>query len=130
MKNKDSKNPEDWFKKANDDLSFAKAGFRETKISSIACFLSQQIVEKYLKGFLLSKNISFKKTHNLLNLLDKCVLFNEEFGKFYAACRKLNKYYNPVRYPDEIFIDYTEEDAEEALELAEKIIKFIKRLVS
>jgi len=128
MKNKDSKNLEDWFKKADNDLVFAKAGFKETKIPSIACFLSQQVVEKTLKGFLLSKDKSFKKTHNLINLLDKCVLSNEELGKFYEACRKLNKYYNPARYPDDVFIDYTEEDATEALELAEKITLFIKKL--
>jgi len=61
MKSKDSKNSEDWFRRADGDLAFAKAGFNESKVPSLACFLSQQIAEKYLKGFLLSRNNEFKK---------------------------------------------------------------------
>ena len=128
MKSKDSKNPEDWFRKANGDLAFAKAGFKESGVPSVACFLSQQVAEKYLKGFLLSRNKEFKKTHNLMELAKKCALLDKNFEKIVENLKILNKYYKLTRYPDGIFIDYTVEDATEALELAEKITLFIKKL--
>ena len=38
-----------------------------------ACYHCHQAVEKYLKGFLVFKNISFSKTHDLDYLLELCV---------------------------------------------------------
>jgi HEPN domain-containing protein len=44
----------EWFVKAKADLDFAKLGFKETKHYGQICFLCQQAVEKYLKGFLVA----------------------------------------------------------------------------
>ena len=129
MPNKDSQNAADWFRAADDDLKFAQAGFRETKIASDACFLSQQIVEKYLKGFLLYKGKSFEKNHDLIKLLKLCSLIENKFIDLLDECKKLNKYYNPARYPGDIFMDYSERDGQEAIDSAEKVIRFINKLI-
>lgn len=42
---------QEWFKKAQADIDFAKLGFKETEHYGQVCFLCQQAVEKYLKGF-------------------------------------------------------------------------------
>ena len=129
MQSKDFKNSKDWFKMADDDLKFAKAGFRETKIASDACFLSQQVAEKYLKGFLIRNGRDFEKIHDLIKLLKQCSFVEKNIINLLKDCKKLNKYYNPARYPDNIFTDYNEKDGKEAIKSAENIIKFIKKII-
>jgi HEPN domain-containing protein len=58
---------EQWLDSAEDDLSFAQLGFRE-KYFSQACFLSQQVVEKSLKGFLLAKGRAYPRLHKVFEL--------------------------------------------------------------
>jgi HEPN domain-containing protein len=58
---------EQWLDRAEDDLSFAQLGFRE-KYFSQACFLSQQVVEKSLKGFLLAKGRAYPRLHKVFEL--------------------------------------------------------------
>ena len=50
-----------WLKKARDDFTFAKAGWKESKIASVACILCQQAVEKALKSLLELENIDVEK---------------------------------------------------------------------
>ena len=67
--NNSKKLAQEWFSRADDDLLFAKAGFKETDIAADACFLSHQAVEKYLKGLIvhsINDYLSYKKfTTNL-----------------------------------------------------------------
>ena len=38
----------------------------------VACFHAQQCAEKYLKAILISRQVAFSKTHDLLLLNDQC----------------------------------------------------------
>lgn len=122
-------NANKWFKIANNDILFAKAGFKETEIASDACFLCQQIAEKYLKGFLVSKKIKPERIHILPTLLRKCIEIDKGFIELGLPCEFLDQFYNPVRYPDDIQIDFKKETAERAFEAAEKIVEFIKNKI-
>jgi HEPN domain-containing protein len=55
-----------WLEKANIDLITAERllTFEEPTIESI-CFHCQQVVEKYIKAFLILANKDFKKTHEI-----------------------------------------------------------------
>lgn len=120
---------ERWFKRADDDLLYAKAGFRETGITEDACFFAQQIVEKYLKGFLISQGIEPEKTHKLVDLLNECIKIDERFRKLTDICKTLTKYYFETRYPPDTPPGvYTKEEAKQALEQAEEVIQFIRSL--
>ena len=118
-----------WFARADSDLLFAKKGFEETGIPYSACFLAQQIAEKYLKGFLISENIRPKRTHVLPDLLEECLKLDENFSQLKEECRFLNQFYNPARYPDDLQIDFSKDAAEKALGAAEEIIDFIKKKI-
>src|SRR3989442_10291236 len=63
---------EQWLARAEDDLSFAQLGFREKYFSQV-CFLSQQVVEKALKAFLLAKGRSYPRVHKVVELTSLCV---------------------------------------------------------
>jgi HEPN domain-containing protein len=52
---------------AEEDLIMAKSALRHRKpLTTPSCFHSQQCAEKYLKAILVSQDIEFPKTHDLL----------------------------------------------------------------
>lgn len=73
---------DNWIKKANNDLKVAEnelfIGGNDIVMDAI-CFHSQQAVEKYLKAFLISKQIEFGKTHNLEYLIELCIKIDARF---------------------------------------------------
>ncbi len=119
----------EWFCKADDDLLFAKAGWKETKITSDACFLCQQAIEKYLKGFLIFYKIKPERIHDLRKLLSECVKINDNLKQFEEECKILNDYYVSSRYPGGEIFSFKKEQAKEALESAEEIMEFIKKII-
>lgn len=63
---------QEWFKKANeDDLSAQSLLRHRDGTASVACFLSQQMAEKYLKGLLVSCASSFPKIHDVKRIASK-----------------------------------------------------------
>ena len=73
--------PREWFSKGNEDLNMARVLFKEGYFNGTG-FHSHQAVEKYLKGYIISQNLKFKKKHNLELLLKICSKFNKNFDKF------------------------------------------------
>ena len=119
----------EWLRRASDDLAFAKAGYQDTGIGYITCFLAQQTVEKTLKGFLTYNGIKLERIHLLPKLLAECVKFDEELSKFAPACKELSAYYIPTRYPVFIPFQCSKEKVKSALEDAEEILEFIKKKI-
>jgi HEPN domain-containing protein len=58
-----------WLAFAQDDLKMAEIALREG-IYNQTCFHCQQAAEKFLKGFILNKNLDVPKTHFLNELLN------------------------------------------------------------
>ncbi|MBM3708543.1 MAG: HEPN domain-containing protein [Actinobacteria bacterium] len=96
----------------------------KNKFLDTAVFHCQQAIEKILKSFLVHKGIKFEKVHNIVYLLDKCVVVEESFQKWYPAAETVTPYATLFRYPG----DYEEpeiEDVEEALKYSKEIINFV-----
>lgn len=62
-----------WITQAEEDLLWAEASLRE-KILRGTCFAAQQSAEKALKAFLLSKNITTPKIHDLVTLISSVLI--------------------------------------------------------
>jgi len=73
--------PQRWFDKAAEDLEVTHLTFTEEYFSHV-CFLSQQAIEKTLKGFLLDRNGRYPRSHNLIELIDLCIPFDAQFSPF------------------------------------------------
>lgn len=102
-----------WIIKAMEDYRIAEheLSFPEEEIAtSPVCFHCQQIVEKLLKAYLISKNIDFAKTHDLEFLLKLCINTDEEFERIEIG--NLRFYAVEVRYPDEFYTPSVEETKE------------------
>jgi len=116
---------EAWFSMAEDDLNFAKVGLRE-KFFSQVCFLSQQTIEKVLKGYLVHLGKTYPKTHKLIDLYSLCgAKFLEPFKN---KIKLIDEFYIPTRCPDGIPGSLPtrisgETDAKEALKTAEDVMQ-------
>ena len=91
-------------------------------VTEAICFHSQQAVEKFIKAFLITKNVDFERTHNLEFLLEMCINQDGEFREIELG--NLSFYAVEIRYPDEFHIPSVEE-AETCLELARNVKNFI-----
>jgi len=127
MKDRFEELAEIWFKKAEDDLKWARYSLKG-KFYGITCFGCQQIVEKSLKAYLFSRKEKLIRTHNLIKLLRLARKHDQVFKKLNSACEILSQYYTDTRYPD--IWDYSRFDdkklAKEAVKLAQKVLVFVK----
>lgn len=123
---RESRLPKRWFSKAEADLDSGEILFREGGATDTVCFLCQQAVEKHLKGFLILKKKKFGKIHDLAALLALCGEIDKDFLNWYEPAEKLTSYYIETRYPADIPVSYSRQEAQEALQSAEEIIEFIK----
>ena len=113
----------EWLKKAETDLKVANILIKEG-IYDYSLFHSQQAVEKYLKAFLTYHNKPFGKTHNIPLLVNLC----KEIDKTFEDLLKLDL---SILFPLGVTVRYptgreiTEEEAREAVDIAEKVREFI-----
>jgi HEPN domain-containing protein len=86
-------------RRARDDLAVARLVYREDYFSHV-CFLSQQCIEKALKGYLLWIAHDYPRVHRLVELVMRCQAHDADFGELLAACIVVDQYYIPTRYPN------------------------------
>lgn len=117
----------DWIRFAEENLLLAHSGMEEdfSPFHTI-CFLCQGSAEKYMKAFLIWNGWELKKTHDLVDLLAYCIDYDPGFENFKEECLLLNEYITEGRYPGDLpFENITEQDANEALEAADKIEDYV-----
>lgn len=119
-----------WITQAEEDLLWSKASLKEGILRG-ACFAAQQSAEKALKAFLLSKDMTSPKIHDLVTLNQQCFNIESKFKDLEEACNLLSPYYISSRYPDVAqFEEYSQNQVEETVENAEKVIDFVKSLLN
>lgn len=123
------KRPHDnWFYLAGDDLAFAKDGLKNGFYSHV-CALSQQAVEKAMKGYLVFEGKDYPKTHGLMLLWE--LMGVSWLDDFIGSLKRLSEYYVPLRYPDAIPGSLPDglpdkDDASDALGRAQEIVTQIQ----
>ncbi len=121
---------EKWLIKARNDLKVAENEIKlspEDMVTDAICFHSQQAVEKYLKAYLVFKEIDFDKSHKLEYLLEICIEQDNDFSEIDIG--NLSFYAVEVRYPDDFYIP-SEEEASECLKIARTVKEFIFKKLS
>lgn len=120
-----------WIAKAGDDLIvIEKLTQFEVVATSAVCFHCQQVVEKYLKAFLISKGVEIRKTHNIEFLLAECEEFDTDFSLIDP--KDLNDFGVDIRYPGDIYspsIEETLEHKQIALDVKELVEQKLKHLI-
>lgn len=116
---------QEWIDKAEGDFQTASREQRVRKLPNYdaVCFHCQQCVEKYLKAYLQEQNEPFPKVHNLITLLELCLLHDAEFELQRDLLRILTKFAVEFRYPGE---EATKEDGKTALSAVKQVRQFIR----
>ena len=116
----------EWVRRADMDLAtaFHMNDTFAPKPLEIICYHSQQAAEKIIKCYLVFHGIEPPKTHDIQLLLEKCLEINLDFDDIYNDATTLTNYAVRIRYPFEL--ELTEQDAERALQIAKKVMDFVK----
>jgi HEPN domain-containing protein len=122
---------QEWLTKAEEDFLFAEANLEEGRnFFPQICFHYQQAAEKYLKAFIVAKEIEFKKIHDLGLLLKMVVRIDPSVEELRDDCEFLGAFYIEARYPVHWPVNFTRDEALKASEAAVRIRKKIKETLS
>lgn len=127
MPRKESLIPADWFAKADLDLQTADLLWREKGHSEIIGFHLHQGIEKYLKGFLLSRGWKLKRIHDLVALLNEAVQYNPSLELYRDTCQQVTEFYIEERYPFLISSTITREAIEPLIASTSDLVARLRR---
>jgi len=122
----------DWMREAQAELEAARDLCRGGHWSW-CCFTCQQAAEKALKA--ICEHFRTPQFGHNLNLLLQAVEAHTAVPDYlHGACARLNRYYIPTRYPNAFdrgapAEQFFEEDARQALEDAEEVIRFAEGII-
>lgn len=119
------KETQNWLAKARSDLGTAEYLLKGEKYEE-ASFFCQQSVEKALKAVILSKTGRIIKTHDLVFLAGKAGLPED----LKERCKELTMVYVATRYPDTPEFINGEERAGDHIQLAKKVLEWLKEAIS
>lgn len=129
---KPKKEAKRWFDQGIRD-SESDAKIKDQGIYELSCFLSQQAAEKLLKAFLYYQSESPVVGQSTFYLAKQCAQYDARFKKVQRACKRLDAFYIPTRYPNGLiegvpYEDFDAEDADQGLKDLEEI-KFLVKSV-
>jgi HEPN domain-containing protein len=114
----------EWEKYALEDEQIIMLALGEDGPPNQICLHSEQMAEKYLKGYLaFHKNIPLK-THQMEQLLRECEKYDPTFLELKEDAIRLDGFYIEARYPGDI-IDFSLGDAREGYKSAKRIKEFV-----
>lgn len=121
----DSNRYKDWFEKAEKDFDGANILFKYEGDTSIVAFLCQQAIEKMFKGLILQKTYKLQNGHSLLFLCKNISQFDSTFRQYLKDCAFVNQFYIETRYPADVPLELSKEDAIECLDIATHLKKVV-----
>ena len=117
---------QEWFILGESDSRTAQIAFNGGAPTRSIAILIQQAVEKYLKGYLISRGWKLKKTHDLEVLISEAISQDKGFEQFLDIARTVSAYYLLDRYPPLAIAEYPREEILDMLEQSERLIAKIK----
>ncbi|HXF05802.1 MAG TPA: HEPN domain-containing protein [Blastocatellia bacterium] len=115
-----------WLRFADSDLRGAQLSLNDEDPPVLhICSSCQQAVEKYLKAYLISRGWRLEKTHSIDYLLKKCTEYDAEFDQFRADLEPFAEYFTEARYPGDLFVEFTLDEARKAVRVTERVSEFV-----
>ncbi len=120
-----------WLTKAASDLRGARIlGSADDPPLDTAIYHCQQTAEKAVKAFLVSKELSPEKTHDIRRLTLAAAAHESSFHELLDLAASLTPYAWEFRYPGDLAETYpTREEFDEALQHAQTIYDFVLNLL-
>ncbi len=116
----------EWVDKAEADLAMARREIDALDKPNYhaVCFHTQQCAEKYLKACLQEADISFRKTHDLSELLDSTLSIDPTLESLRQDLNSLSAFAVEYRYPGE---SADLDEAQEAYQKCKNVREIIRR---
>ncbi len=118
---------DEWLNKADEDFGFASSVVEVSPYYAQLCFHYQQAAEKYLKAYTVARELEFKKTHDLIDLLNSCREKDPSLSAIVPDCTFLNRFYIDTRYPVHWPSHYTKDDVLKAKQAAVNISEAVRK---
>lgn len=119
---------QNWLNEADKDFRYASWSLEnaEEDFYSFILFHFQQAAEKYLKAYIVFKNLPFKKIHELPELLATIRAIDQSFAEIEEEALFLNDFYVDMRYPVYWPTGHTKELTVKAQQATKIIGDFVK----
>ena len=122
-----------WLRQAEHDLADAEYAFAGGR-HALACFLSHQVAEKAVAGYLFSAGAEYVWSHALADLCEDAMNFDPSFDVLKSEAMLLDKHYLGTRYPSSLpggvpAEAYDGHDSARALEIARNALAFVRELL-
>lgn len=119
---------QDWLEKAKNELRAAQAilGFYEDPPTDTVCYHCHQVAEKSLKAYTNFKIEKHIWIHDLILLLNECIKYDHDFEALRDRLENLNKYYIETKYPADIPLFFSIDEARKASADAEQVLNFVQ----
>ncbi len=119
----------DWYRQAEDDYLWAEHTLRAGKYAQV-CFVTQQVGEKAIKALALFLGYDQIRSHSILEIARALRID----GEIETIAKRLDQFYISSRYPDAFpsgapFEYFTEEQAQEALHMAQRLLVLIEKCI-
>jgi len=109
----------EWIEKAEGDWRVVRREIQAVDpVWNVVCFLAQQCAEKYLKAFLEEQGLPYRKTHDLVLLLQSTEGLLPELDGTREPLARLTAYGVAARYPG---LQADTQAANDAIETAEMV---------
>lgn len=119
----------EWIEKGDHDLGSAKLIFLHIpEYFDTIAFHCQQACEKYLKALLIYFEIDFKRSHDLMYLLDLLSQSIEIKESMYDSAILLNGFSVQIRYPDNT-VYLSSEELETSISIAQDFRDYVIKTV-
>lgn len=126
---RDAGDPVEWLRHARSNLARCRGDRRLPEVLfEDLCFDAQQAAEKGIKAVLVLRGKRFPKTHDLSELLELVTVSGLEVPPDVREAKRLTPYAVAGRYPG-VSEDASEEDYQEALEIATRVLAWAEQLV-
>ena len=117
---------EEWLERASHDWETAQQLVDHGEFHpDVVGMLIQQAMEKFLKGYLISRGWELERIHDLERLCKIASKYNENCTGYVDLCIEIGDFYITGRYPPIVGEELTRKDVEDALKSATEPIDFI-----
>jgi len=119
-----------WLDQAVSDYSALEVLLKAGKYD-LVCFLSEQVAEKAIKAFLISRGEEMIFSHSIAKLCEMCEQYDPQFAELKKKIKNLTPYYVEARYPnalEQVPAKYFDgDDAKAAIAMAKQALEAVKR---
>ncbi len=124
------KESEEWISKGDKDLEEAKFLLANGRPLEDVAFFVHQSAEKYLKGFLLTRDWELEKIHDLVKLAKEAIKYDKGFEKFIPDLEIMTDFYVESRYPVGYEVTFEKDELEKSIKTVSELKNFIKKILA